>query len=54
MVPANTHAIKDVLNMPQRFEVTAIIPFGYKAPDAKIIPQKEVSVGEALRIDRWE
>lgn len=54
MVPSNTAAIKKVFHMPQELEVAAIIPFGYKSPDAKIIPQKEVSVSSALHIDRWE
>lgn len=54
IVPDNTSAIKDVLSIPQEYEVSAIIPLGYKAPDAKIIPQKEVSVSEALHIDRWQ
>lgn len=54
MVPSNTPAIKRVLNIPTEYEVTAIIPLGYKAPGAKIIPQKDVSVDAALHIDRWE
>lgn len=53
MVPDNTAAMKEVLGMPQELEIAVLLPFGYKSPDAKIIPQKEVSVSEALHIDRW-
>lgn len=53
MVPDNTAAMKQVLNMPQELEIAVLLPLGYKAPDAKIIPQKDVSVDDALHIDRW-
>lgn len=52
-IPQNTNAVKEALNIPQELEVAAIIPFGYKAPDAKIIPQKEVSLELRLHIDNW-
>lgn len=54
MVPDNTAAMKETPGMPQELEIAVLLPFGYKSPDAKIIPQKEVSVKEALHIDRWE
>lgn len=53
MVPDNTPAIKEVLGIPKELEIAVLLPFGYKSPDARIIPQKEVSVEEALHIDRW-
>jgi len=52
-IPQNTALVKDVLNIPQEMEVAAFIPFGYKAKDAKILPQKEVKLEEKLHIDRW-
>lgn len=52
-IPKNTKAVKQVLNIPQELEVAAIIPFGYKAPDAKIIPQKEVRLESRLHINEW-
>lgn len=54
MVPDNTAAMKEVLGMPHELEIAVLLPFGYKSPDALIIPQKNVSVSEVLRIDRWE
>jgi len=52
-IPQNTCAIKKVLNIPTELEVAAIIPFGYKATDAKIYPQKEVKLVERLHMDHW-
>ena len=52
-IPQNTNAIKKVLCVPQELEVAAIIPFGYKATNAKIIPQKEIDLNTKLHIDNW-
>jgi len=52
-IPQNTPAVKKVLNIPQELEGAAIIPFGYKALDAKIIPQKEVRLEEKIHINTW-
>lgn len=54
LVPDNTPAIKAVLGIPQQYEIAALLPFGYKADNARIIPQKDVSVDAALHINRWE
>ncbi len=48
-----TSEVKKVLNIPQELEVAAIIPIGYKAPYAKIIPQKEVKLETILHTDKW-
>ncbi len=53
-IPKNTYAIKKILNIPQELEVAAIIPFGYKASNAKIIPQKEVQLESRLHINNWK
>ena len=54
IVPAKTPAIKKVLNIPQELEVATLLTMGYKAPDAKIIPQKAVDLHSVLFTDRWE
>jgi hypothetical protein len=54
MVPDNTGAIKEVLRIPQEHEIAVLLPFGYKSPNAFIVPQKKASVSEALHTDRWE
>jgi nitroreductase len=52
-IPQNTHAVKQVLHIPQELEVTAMIPFGYKAPGAGEIPQKDAPLDSRLHRDRW-
>lgn len=53
-IPKNTFAIKKILNVPKELEVAAIIPFGYKDTNAKIIPQKEVQLETKLHFNSWE
>lgn len=53
IVPRDTPAVKDALGIPQELEVAALIPMGYRAADAKIIPPKEVAVASVLHTDRW-
>jgi nitroreductase len=52
-IPQNTVAVKSILHIPQELEVAAIIPFGYKNPTAKIIPQTEVQLESRLHINNW-
>jgi nitroreductase len=52
-IPQNTPAVKKILNIPQELEVAAIIPFGYKAHDAKIPKQKEIRIEEKIHINNW-
>jgi nitroreductase len=53
-IPQNTSAVKDILNIPQELEVAAIIPFGYRDSNAKIIPQKEIELKSRLHINSWK
>jgi nitroreductase len=52
-IPQNTLAVKKILTIPQELEVAAIMPFGYKAHDAKIPRQKEISLEEKIHINNW-
>ncbi|MFT8352687.1 nitroreductase family protein [Clostridium saccharoperbutylacetonicum] len=52
-IPQNTPAIKKILNIPQELEVAAIIPFGYKDSNAKIMQQKEVQLESVLHRNNW-
>ena len=52
-IPEYTSEVKKVLNIPQELEVAVMIPFGYKALNAKIIPQKEVKLESILHTDKW-
>ncbi len=53
MVPDHTAGIKEVLGIPQQLEVAVLLPFGYKAPHAHIIAQKDVPLDAKLHINRW-
>ena len=53
VIPEYTTEVKKVLNIPQTLEVAVLIPFGYKAADAKIIPQKELKLESILHTNRW-
>jgi nitroreductase len=53
-IPKNTPGVKSTLNIPQELEVAAIIPFGYKAFDNKIVPQKEVQLETRIHINNWQ
>jgi nitroreductase len=52
-IPQNTPAVKRVLGIPGELEVAAIIPFGYRASDAALYPQKEVPLESRLHRDQW-
>lgn len=52
-IPKNTPEIKKILGIPQELEVAALIPFGYKADNARIITQKEVNLESKLHINNW-
>lgn len=52
-IPQNTKAVKEVLSIPPELEVAAIIPFGYKANNATLIPQKEARLEDRLFRNRW-
>lgn len=53
IVPPDTLTIKEIMGIPRELEVAALIPMGYRAPDAKIIPPKEVAPASVVHADRW-
>ncbi|EKE26419.1 MAG: Nitroreductase [uncultured bacterium (gcode 4)] len=52
-IPKNTDAVKAILNIPKELEVAAIIPFGYKAENSKVINQKDIDLNTRVHFDRW-
>jgi nitroreductase len=52
-IPQDTSKVKEVLGIPKALEVAALIPFGYKAENAELPQQKEVSLEERKHIDRF-
>ncbi len=53
IIPKYTSEVKNVLNIPHELEVAVMIAFGYKALNAKIIPQKEVELESILHTNKW-
>ncbi|MDF2889250.1 MAG: hypothetical protein K0R23_3635 [Lacrimispora sp.] len=52
-IPKNTDKVKEVLKVPNELEVAAIIPFGYKDKDSKIIEQKEIDLKTRVHVNAW-
>jgi nitroreductase len=52
-IPQNTAKVKEVLGIPTKLEVAALIPFGYRAESAKDVQQKEISLAERKHIDKY-
>lgn len=52
-IPQNSPLVKEILGIPLEMEVAALIPFGYRAEDARVILQKEVKLEEKLHNNRW-
>ena len=52
-IPKNTDKVKDILKVPNELEVAAIIPFGYKDKDCKIIEQKEIDLKTRIHTNGW-
>jgi len=52
-IPQNTDRIKEKLGIPDKLEIAAIIPIGYKADQAKILKQKTIQVAERIHREKW-
>jgi len=52
-IPQHTSELKTVLGVPEEWEIATLIPFGYRAMKARILPQKDVELQDKLHFDRW-
>ncbi len=52
-VPQDTEHLKEILNIPNEYEISAIIPIGYPAEKVKALKQKKINLEEKLHINRW-
>ncbi len=52
-IPQNIDNIKKKLGIPERLEVAAIIPVGYKAENAGMLQQKKVNIAERIHYEMW-
>lgn len=52
-IPQNIDNIKKKLGIPERLEVAAIIPVGYKTENAGMLQQKKVTIAERIHYEMW-
>ena len=50
-IPKDTTEINKLLELPQNYEVAAMIPIGYPAPYE--VEQPSIDLNEKIHIDRW-
>ena len=50
-VPHETSSLKRTLNIPDDYEVAALIPIGYPKPYT--VKQKQTSLNEKIHVDKW-
>ncbi|WXG44449.1 MAG: nitroreductase family protein [Promethearchaeati archaeon SRVP18_Atabeyarchaeia-1] len=50
-VPNGTSSLRDILGVPEDYEIAALIPIGY--PRECLIKQKEISLRDKLHTDEW-
>ncbi len=52
-IPQNTDRIRQILGVPDDYEIPVLLPLGYPSEDAKRVPQKPVSLTEKLHYERF-
>jgi len=52
-IPQKSEEVKKVLSIPDEMELAALIPFGYKDENSKILPQKKINLSEKLHFEKW-
>jgi nitroreductase len=50
-VPNGTTSLKEVLGVPEDYEIAALIPIGY--PKDHFVDQKAVSLSQKIHVDNW-
>jgi nitroreductase len=51
-IPKNTDSIKKKFEIPDKMEIAAIIPIGYKI-DGRILKQKTINITERIHDEKW-
>jgi nitroreductase len=52
-IPQNIETIKERLGIPDKLEIAAIIPVGYKDNGAKTLKQKTIDISRRIHTDNW-
>jgi len=53
-IPQKTDDVKKVLGVPEQLEIAALIPFGHKAEESQLLPQKNIDLKEHIHINKWQ
>jgi nitroreductase len=52
-IPQHSDKVKEKFGIPKDLEIAAIIPIGYKLPDARILKQKPIDIQERIHSENW-
>lgn len=52
-IPQKTDEVKKVLGVPEQLEIAALIPFGYKEKELRILPQKSIDLKQKIHLNKW-
>ncbi len=52
-IPKNTGRVKSALGVPEEYEIAALIPVGYRSPNATDVKQKEIRAEERIHRNGW-
>ena len=52
-IPQETERLKKEFQIPEDLEIAALIPFGYKSEEAKIIKQNDVNLNDKIHFEKW-
>lgn len=52
-IPQHSESVKEKFGIPKDLEIAAIIPIGYKSPDARLLKQKPIDIRERMHSENW-
>ena len=52
-IPQKNNDVKKVLGVPEQLEIAALIPFGYKEKESKLLAQKRVDLKQKIHFNKW-
>ncbi len=52
-IPQRSESVKEKFGIPKDLEIAAIIPVGYKLPDARVLMQKPIDISERIHSENW-
>lgn len=53
-IPQHSEQIKEKFGIPKDLEIAAIIPVGYKSPDARVLKQNPIDISKRIHSEHWK